>query len=45
MGYTPEQLARALPAVLACLPLEGVLAHGGVEDGPTGEHWPTILGL
>jgi len=44
MPYTPEQLARALPEVLDRLPMEGTLDHGGVEDGTTGENWPSPSG-
>ena len=39
--YTNEQLASALPIVLEHLPIRGVLDHGGVEDGTTGESWPS----
>ena len=35
------QLARALPVVLDHLPIEGWLTRGGVEDGESGERWPT----
>ena len=40
MSYSPDQLALALPLVLASLPVEGHLDHGGVEDGSSGENWP-----
>jgi hypothetical protein len=28
--------------VLGALPLRGVFATGGVEDGTTGESWPSL---
>jgi 2'-5' RNA ligase len=40
-SLSTDQLAIALPAVLARLPLEGSLERGGVEDGTTGQRWPT----
>ena len=40
-SLTPAQLAVALPVVLDALPLAGQLDRGGVEDGSTGEHWPS----
>jgi hypothetical protein len=40
-SLTPDQIAAALPAVMAALPLEGSLDSGGVEDGTTGDRWPT----
>lgn len=39
--YTTDQLARALPLVLEHLAIRGMLDHGGVEDGTTGECWPS----
>jgi 2'-5' RNA ligase len=41
MGLTNQQLAEALPVVLDHLPIEGRLDEGGVEDGTTGEKWPS----
>ena len=38
---TAAQVALALPVVTSRLPLRGVLAHGGVEDGATGRRWLT----
>jgi hypothetical protein len=38
-ALTDEQVAEALPLVLDCLPIEGSLDTGGVEDGGTGERW------
>jgi hypothetical protein len=43
-ALTYEQLAKALPIVLDHLPIHGWLAHGGVEDGTTGEQWPSATG-
>jgi hypothetical protein len=39
-----EQLAAAVPMVLQSLPIQGWLCHGGVEDGTTGENWPSPTG-
>jgi len=39
--YTREQLSSALSIVLDHLPIRGVLDRGGVEDGATGESWPS----
>lgn len=36
-----EQLRVALPIVLAHLPIRGRFDRGGVEDGTTGEKWPS----
>ena len=41
MSLTPAEIATALPLILDHLPLEGTLVRGGVEDGSTGERWPT----
>ena len=40
-ALTTQQSAEALPLVLDCLPIEGWLESGGVEDGSTGEYWKT----
>jgi len=40
-SLTAAQLAVALPIVLRHLPLRGTLPAGGVEDGATGDRWPT----
>jgi hypothetical protein len=40
-SLTVAELAVALPIVLAHLPIRGSLPFGGVEDGSTGERWPT----
>lgn len=37
------ELAVAVPMVLAHLPIQGWLPVGGVEDGTTGERWPTSV--
>lgn len=34
-----DQLAVAVPLVLAYIPTTGTFERGGVEDGDTGEHW------
>lgn len=41
MGLCGQQLAAALPLVLNRLPIEGWFDNGGVEDGTTGENWPS----
>lgn len=41
MGLSAQQLAAALPLVLNRLPIEGWFDNGGVEDGTTGENWPS----
>jgi 2'-5' RNA ligase len=41
-GYSEAQLGEAIPLVLARLPLVGSLNHGGVEDGSSGESWPSV---
>ncbi len=38
-SLTPENLAVALPIVLARLPVRGYLTSGGIEDPTTGERW------
>jgi hypothetical protein len=38
-ALTPQELSQALPIVLDCLPIDGWLDNGGVEDGSTGENW------
>jgi hypothetical protein len=43
-ALSDRDLAQALPLVLARLPIRGWLAHGGVEDGTTGENWPSSTG-
>jgi len=40
-SLTAAQLTVALPIVLGHLPLRGTLSTGGVEDGATGDRWPT----
>lgn len=40
-SLTAAQLAVALPIVLCHLPLRGTLPSGGIEDGATGDRWPT----
>lgn len=40
-SLAPSEFAIALPIVLAHLPIRGWLPSGGVEDGTTGERWPT----
>jgi 2'-5' RNA ligase superfamily protein len=39
-----DQLAQALPIVLAQLPITGWFTSGGVEDGATGERWASPAG-
>jgi hypothetical protein len=34
-------LTGALPALTAALPIDGFLVAGGVEDGGTGQRWPS----
>ncbi|HXQ62995.1 MAG TPA: 2'-5' RNA ligase family protein [Acidimicrobiales bacterium] len=41
MDLTTPQLTVALPEVLDRLPIAGLLDAGGVEDGTTGERWPS----
>ena len=41
MDCRPEQMSEALSVLLDHLPIEGSLDHGGVEDGTTGENWPS----
>lgn len=41
VGNNAEQLARAIPLMLDALPIRGTFDRGGVEDGTTGENWPT----
>ncbi|HET9059703.1 MAG TPA: hypothetical protein VFN61_07255 [Acidimicrobiales bacterium] len=41
MSVTPEQAKHALPIVLGQLPISGTFDHGGVEDGTSGENWPS----
>jgi hypothetical protein len=41
MDMTGGQLTEALTVVLDRLPLEGRFDGGGVEDGTTGERWPS----
>ena len=38
-SLTTENLAVALPIVLARLPMRGALTSGGIEDPTTGERW------
>ena len=40
-SLTAGELAAAIPIVLAALPITGTFDHGGVEDGTTGESWPS----
>lgn len=42
MGCRPEQMSEALSVILDHLPIEGSLDHGGIEDGTTGESWPSM---
>jgi hypothetical protein len=39
-SLTPDELAVAVPLVLAQIPIAGTFDCGGVEDGTTGEDWP-----
>ena len=41
-ALTDGQIAKALPTVLDCLPIEGWLDTGGIEDGTTGERWTEV---
>jgi len=41
LELTPAQVAEALPVVLGALPISGWHDLGGLEDGTTGERWPT----
>lgn len=43
-SLTPENLAVALPIVLARLPMRGSLTSGGIEDPTTGERWHATTG-
>lgn len=40
-SLTADELAVAIPLVLARIPITGTLDQGGVEDGTTGDNWPT----
>ena len=40
-GIEPHQAEAAMAIVLRHLPLSGHLTTGGVEDGTTGENWPS----
>jgi hypothetical protein len=40
-GIAPDQIAAATAIVLEFLPLHGYLTGGGIEDGTTGENWPS----
>ena len=40
-SLTAAQLSSALPTVLPQLPISGWFTSGGVEDGATGERWPS----
>jgi hypothetical protein len=40
-GITPDQVDAAVTIALKYLPLNGFLTTGGVEDGTTGEQWPS----
>jgi hypothetical protein len=44
MALTHQQTADALRLVLDHLPIAGWLDRGGVEDGSTGENWPSPEG-
>lgn len=41
MGCPPERMGEALSVLLSRLPIEGSLDRGGIEDGTTGENWPS----
>lgn len=41
MDCRPEQMSEALSVILDHLPIQGSLNHGGIEDGTTGESWPS----
>jgi hypothetical protein len=40
LRLTAEDLAVAVPLVLAQIPITGTLDRGGVEDGDSGQNWP-----
>jgi hypothetical protein len=42
MGLAPDELAEAIPLVMDRLPIRGTFDRGGVEDGTTGENWPSV---
>jgi 2'-5' RNA ligase len=40
-SMSAEELATAIPLVMEQLPIRGTLDRGGIEDGATGESWPS----
>jgi hypothetical protein len=43
-SMSPAELATAIPLVLERLPIRGTFDHGAIEDGTTGESWPSPRG-
>lgn len=41
-SMSPDELAKAIPLVMEHLPIRGTFDRGGVEDGTTGESWPSV---
>ena len=42
-GIAFHQVAAALEIALGYLPITGYLTRGGIEDGATGENWPSSI--
>jgi hypothetical protein len=40
-GLAAHQIATSIPVIPANLPIHGWLDRGGLEDGSTGENWPS----
>jgi hypothetical protein len=40
-SMSPPELAAAIPLVMGQLPIRGTFDSGAVEDGTTGENWPS----